>query len=232
MSINYHDGKQWNDVYRRPPLRRPVESDHGNNTFPDWSHLKWYVLGDSLTDPTNNFAEKRYYDYISEKTGIQVIVDGIGGTGYYAGISTGVNFAERIKSIPEDIDIVTIFGSGNDVPWLDSENGEVWNTMAYLANNRVGTRVIIVPPSPWATYDKRQSPWKDYCDRLKTCAHACDFRYASDMYDCPPFSPMFATNIDKFFSTDPNGIHPDDNGHRGIARVIYNAMCQELAFRD
>lgn len=198
----------------------------------DWSHLKWYVMGDSLTAQDNAFTDKRYYDFVQEKTGIQVIVDGIGGTGYGAGASNGESYYDRVQNIPDDVDIVTIFGSGNDIRFANGANTEIWNTMNWLALNRPGLRVIVVPPSPWKDYNKREDPWKTYCDRLQVCALTCNFRYVSDMYDCPPFNPSFTGHMELFFTTDPEGIHPDENGHKALAPYFYNALLEELALDE
>ncbi|EUJ59236.1 hypothetical protein [Listeria fleischmannii] len=32
----------------------------------DWTNVTWNVMGDSLTDPNNTLATKKYYDYIQE----------------------------------------------------------------------------------------------------------------------------------------------------------------------
>lgn len=211
-------------------------SENANN-YPDWSNLKWYVMGDSLTDRNNNHTVKRYYDFVQEKTGIQIVLDGIGGTGYGAGVSNGTNFVERVKNIPDNVDIVTIFGSVNDVRYAgDIYNAAIWDTFNWLVLNRTGLRVIVVPPAlckSSSEYDlsKRGTLWKTYCDRLQACALACDFRYVSDMFDCPPFNPNFDGHMEKFFKNDPEGIHPDDDGHRALAPYFYNALQQELALK-
>ena len=201
------------------------------NTYPNWSSLKWYVMGDSLTDKNNNFTNKRYYDFVQEKTGIQVIVDGIGGTGYGAGVSENNNFVERVKNIPNDIDVVSIFGSGNDVRWTDDgANMEIYTTLSWLCLNRPNLRVIVVPPAPWIGINRREGDWKAYCDRLQVCALACNCRYVSDMYDCPPWG-HHTQHKAPFFSTDTEGIHPDENGHKALAPFFYNALQQELALK-
>lgn len=210
-----------------------VEIPRGDsaNKYPDWSHLKWYVMGDSLTAQNNAFTNKRYYDFVQEKTGIQLIVDGIGGTGYGAGVSNNESFQDRVQNIPEDVDVVTIFGSGNDILHLELDAIPVYSTLAWLAFNRPGLRVIVVPPSPWKDYNKREDPWKAYCDRLQVSALACDFRYVSDMYDCPPFNGRFTGHMEKFFTTDSAGIHPNEAGHEALAPYFYNALMQELALK-
>lgn len=206
----------------------------GERHYPDWSHLKWYGMGDSLTDPDGRrHTDKFYYEYIAEKTGIQVIVDGKGGTGYYAGASTNTRFADRVKNIPADVDIVTIFGSGNDILHgdYDSYKSSVGETMAYFYDNRPGLPVIIMPPSPWKGYSKRGEEWKTYCDYLELAALNYSLRYVDDMFKCPPFDPNSASHLAAFFNKDASGIHPDENGHREIARYFYNALLQELALK-
>lgn len=206
--------------------------DSGGNNHPDWSHLKWYVMGDSLTAKPEGSTEKRYYDFVQEKTGIQLIVDGIGATGYRNGEDRGESFLNRVQNIPEDVDIVSIFGSGNDVSSAEPEyaNKAIYDTLVWIAFNRPGLRVIVAPPSPWFGHPKRNDPWKAYCDRLQVCALALDFRYLSDLYDCPPFNPNFPGHQEIFFTTDPEGIHPNEEGHRALAPYFYNALAQELEF--
>lgn len=200
----------------------------------DWSHIKWYVMGDSLTAQDNAFTNKRYYDFVQEKTGIQVIVDGVGATGYKAGESEGQSFLDRVKNIPEDVDIVTIFGSGNDLTSTDLTyaNAAIYDTLAWIVLNRTGLRVIVVPPTPWRNYDKRGEVWKAYCDRLQLCALTCDFRYLSEVYDCPPFNGKYDSHVEKFFTNDPNGVHPNEEGHKALAPYFYNALLEELALDE
>lgn len=78
-----------------------------------WSGKKWVAFGDSLTDETIN-ADKKYYRYIEEKTGITVVVMGQGGTGYYKAYDSGTAYGQRMANVPADADIITIFGSVND----------------------------------------------------------------------------------------------------------------------
>jgi lysophospholipase L1-like esterase len=226
-----------------------VEPEH----YPDWSHLTWYVMGDSLTDRNSKnaqgvpFTNKYYYDFIQEKTGIQIKVDGIGGTGYKNNMNgTRKTFLERVQeAFPEneptknsDVDIVTIFGSGNDLSSTDFDyaKGAIWQTMSYLLQHRPGLRVIVVPPAPWKStdthdYTKWNELWKTYCDNLELCAFKCNHRYLSDMYDCPPYFPGMDGHMKKFFTTDPNGIHPNEEGHKALAPYFYNALLQELALK-
>lgn len=78
-----------------------------------WEGKKWVAFGDSLTDETIN-ADKKYYRYIEEKTGITVVVMGKGGTGYYKTYDSGTAYGQRMANVPADADVITIFGSVND----------------------------------------------------------------------------------------------------------------------
>lgn len=95
--------------------------------YPDWSEWTWVVIGDSLTDETIN-ATKKYYRYIEEKTGIKVIVSGVGGTGYARDNSKShadatqmyyqrcVGIADLVSDAGGDLSkvVVSVFGSIND----------------------------------------------------------------------------------------------------------------------
>ena len=236
-------------MYIRDENGKPIPipgGSGGGGKYPDWSRFTWYVVGDSLTERTYAHTAKYYYEFIQEKTGIKIIVDGAGGTGYKAGVNTdgGITFLDRMKkNLKEEdeagalnVDIVTIFGSGNDIEHTENlAYDEKFTTLSWLANHRPGLRVIVAPPVTWMGYDKRKSAnWLSYCNRLKECALACDFRYLSDLYDCPPFNPNFAGHLKKFFGNRPDGkeadgIHPSTNGHKALAQYFYNALLQELA---
>lgn len=210
--------------------KRYVDEKNSKN----WSGLKWYVIGDSLTDPAGGVhTSKFYYEYIQEKTGIQVIVDGLGGTGYHAGVSTNRRFADRVANIPADVDIVTIFGSGNDVKnaTFDEYKAGMAAAMGYFFDNRPGLPVIIVPPSPWATYGKRSEEWKTYCDTIELVALNYSLRYLGEMWTAPPFDPNSPADRAAFFTKCPDGVHPDENGHRLLASYFYEAMRKVLAFK-
>ena len=90
-----------------------------------WAGKKWVAFGDSLTDETIN-ADKKYYRYIEEKTGITVVVMGKGSTGYYKGYDSGMAYGQRMANVTADADVITIFGSIND--WhTKSANVEMGN---------------------------------------------------------------------------------------------------------
>ena len=85
---------------------------------------KWVAMGDSLTDPNTLSGEaitKNYTDIVSEQLDLILTNLGKGGTGYWRGShkTTGSAahraFYQITDDIPVDADIVTLFGSFNDM---------------------------------------------------------------------------------------------------------------------
>lgn len=89
----------------------------------DWSGLKWVAFGDSITDETLTGADKKYCHIIAEKTGINMVNFGVGGTGYKRRENEGTCFYQRMANIPSDADIITILGSVNDWILLNTHAG-------------------------------------------------------------------------------------------------------------
>lgn len=207
------------------------------NGYPDWSHLKWYVMGDSLTE-ANGYASKRYYDYIQDKTGIQVQVDGIGGTGFCAGYRYGESFFDRIENIPQDVDVITVFGSGNDFSALEDEGMDPADVGQYVLDfldsvrdTHPGVPVLVIPPTPWKGRNPGSVDWTNYCKAFDTAVDGITgpFKAIMDTYKYHPFEPNLNGHVEKFFSKDPTGVHPDENGHRALAPIFYNALVSVLA---
>ena len=203
------------------------------NGYPDWSHLKWYAMGDSLTE-ANGYASKRYYDYIREKTGIQVIVDGVGGSGYLAGNDRGVSFLDRVGNIPADVDVVTIFGSGNDIQALHKAGEDIgfiedylYETIEAIKTSCPGVPVIIAPPSMWKGYEFWNGDMAYYCSCMLSSVRPCTT--IPELFYACPFDPNKEQELGVFFSKDPAGVHPDENGHRALAPIFYNALVSVLA---
>lgn len=93
----------------------------------NWEDKKWVAFGDSLTDETIN-ADKKYYRYIQEKTNVNVVVLGKGGTGYWRTQENGTCFYQRMQNVPADADVITILGSINDWRITLAESGVEFGT--------------------------------------------------------------------------------------------------------
>lgn len=189
--------------------------------------VKWVVVGDSLTEK-NIRATKNYHDYVSEDTGVTVVNMGVSGTGYMRRQDTDMAFYQRILNIPTDTDIVTIFGSGNDLSQplgtpsdtgTDTICGCMHQTIQNLFSVLPGVRVGIVLPCPWGNVppSNKGNRMQLYCEALKEIAAqysipVLDLYYGSNLR---PWDPTFR---DLYYKRDDGGsVHPDEDGHKILA---------------
>lgn len=208
----------------------------GFNSVKEWEHLKWACLGDSLTEK-NQRTTKNYHDYISEKTGISVVNLGVSGSGYIAGGDNA--FYKRYSSIPADCDVITIFGSGNDIGQeignpTDTSFSTVCGCMNYLLNNLyegtdyAGKPVGVISPTPWTNHtpDNDECYLTRYVEAMKEICTRRGIPFL-DLYHLSGFkaNDLGFTHM-QYFDKDPDGtnIHPNEAGHKIIASHIYNFL--------
>ena len=72
------------------------------------------VIGDSWSDTRNNYATKRWFDWVAEKTGATVKSIAVSGSGFKKKEDTEESFYHQALKLDSDCDLVCIFGSGND----------------------------------------------------------------------------------------------------------------------
>lgn len=196
----------------------------------DLSDKKWVCFGDSLTE-VNSRATKRYYDYISDKTGINIVNMGLGGTGYKDEEDNNNAFYQRIMNVPTDSDLITIFGSGNDLSYklgnltdtsTDTICGCINKTLDNLFEVYPLANVGIITPTPWGWY-----PPSDKENKMELYSNAlveiCRRRGIPclDLYHCSGLRPWEESYLPLCYSKDDgNSVHPDENGHKIIASKI------------
>ena len=188
---------------------------------------KWVVFGDSLTEK-NSRATKNYHDYVAKSTGINVVNMGVSGTGYKRQEENNRAFYQRILNIPKDTDIVTIFGSGNDLSQTlgtptdtgtDTICGCMHQTIQNLFSVIPGVRVGIVLPCPWGYYppSNKENKMALYCDALKEIAEYYSIPVL-DLYHGSNLRPWDDTFRDLYYKRDDGGrVHPDEDGHALLA---------------
>lgn len=202
-----------------------------------WTGIKWACMGDSLT--ANNIrTTMHYHDYIADKTGINVVNLGAGGTGYkqsYAGVS---GFMDRVDTIPLDSDVVTIFGSGNDHSYTigtpsdtgtDTLCGCINTTISRIFDRITTCNLGIITPTPWQGYNPADNTnWMaQYSEAIvqicKNWGIPC-----LDLYHCSNLRPWDAAFRAAAYSKDDGGgTHPDETGHKLIA-PRFEAFLDEL----
>lgn len=199
-----------------------------DNVKKKWFGKKWVVVGDSLT-AENSRTTVHYFDYVAEATGIAVVNMGASGTGYARGADSSAAFYQRILRCPTDADVVTIFGSFNDLGAelpLGSIDDTGTTTLAGCINTTISNLQSIIPlvnlgivaPTPWATVRPSTSgSGYDYVEMLKSICERRSIPFL-DLWRCSNLRPWDADFRPLAYSKDDgNGTHPDENGHKLIA---------------
>ena len=201
-----------------------------------WKNKKWVVVGDSLTE-VNSRTTKHYFDYVAEKTGISVVNMGVSGTGYARGYNETNAFYQRVQNIPLDADVITIFGSGNDLgsglllgdpgdTGTDTICGCINTTLdnilnRYLTNGKLPT-IGVITPTPWIGSEPSNPDnlFSRYCNAIIECCKRKSIPVL-DLYRESNLHPDNATFRQLAYSRDDGGgVHPDENGHKIIAPMF------------
>ena len=207
--------------------------------YKPWAGKKWTCVGDSLTE-VNVKTTKNYCDYIAEVTGIGIVNMGLSGSGYMRKHDTNQAFYNRVANVPNDSDVVTIFGSLNDLGGGQTLGtiddtvadgtvfGYVNGTIDALYTAYPTVNIGIISPTPW----KSSKPWDaadaatKYCEGLRQICYNKGIPFL-DLYHCSNLRPWDATARDLFYSKDVvggvnAGCHPDEAGHKMFAPKIKN----------
>lgn len=187
---------------------------------------KWVAFGDSLTE-VNSRTTKNYHSYVADDLGFTVNNMGVGGTGYKRTSENNTAFYQRISNVPLDADVITIFGSLNDlgagVPigtandtGTDTLGGAINTTLDNLNSRLPVVPVGIISPTPWQ-YSK---PWDEsntatqYTKLLADICHDRGIPFL-DLYHSSGLRPWDTNYRTLMYSRDDgNGTHPDEKGHK------------------
>ena len=195
--------------------------------------IKWGAIGDSLTDHTNADF-KNYLDYIAEQTGVEAVNYGVSGSGYKAKSGESKAFYQRALNIASDLDVVTIFGSGNDAG--EAELGEYTDTgtttLAGCINTTIENllsvnplvRIGLITPTPWGSYNPKNTSssgtWmRQYSELI---VKICDYWGIPclNLYLESNLRPWDATQAAELYLGDGDTTHPNAEGHKRIASMI------------
>lgn len=194
-----------------------------------WNGKKWVCVGDSLTE-VNSKTTKHYFDYVSDATGISVVNMGVPGTGYAGGQESNNAFHQRVANVPIDADVVTIFGSFNDITTglpIGSVTDSGVDTIAGCINTTINNLFEVFPlvnlgiitPTPWPGYN----PWNGSAvgnEYVQMIIDICKKRglMCLDLYHCSELRPWQSSYLPLAYSKDNGGgAHPDETGHAIIA---------------
>lgn len=237
--INEIQTEQNNDMTTYEPYEKKVGKDNLSREFVEefealkrlkWQGKKWACLGDSLTEK-NIRTTKHYHDYIAESTGIAVFNMGVGGTGYKRTEENYTAFYQRAVKLPVDCDVVTIFGSGNDLSLIkelgtptDVETtticGCINKTIDEIIKIKPTVALGIVSPTPWVGNQPTVDDSNAMAKYTKALHDICKIRSIPflDLYHCSNLRPWTSEGRNACYTKDDgNGVHPDENGHKLIA---------------
>ena len=215
-----------NVAWTKPGIEANALSLEHNLLADKWANKKWVCIGDSLT-VIGTRTSKAYHTYIAEATGINVVNMGASGTGYARG---GTNtFYGRIANVPLDADVVTIFGSGNDLS-SGLSLGEITDTgtdtLCGCINTAIDNLISIMPtvqlgivtPTPWVGQQPNAGkPMEKYANAIVDICKARSIP-CLDLYHCSNLRPWTEEGrMACYTKDDGNGVHPDETGHKLIA---------------
>ncbi|MDK3222210.1 SGNH/GDSL hydrolase family protein [Clostridium perfringens] len=202
-----------------------------------YKNKKWAALGDSLTEK-NITAKENYTDFVSKDLGITCINYGIGGTGYRRRYDINKAFYQRVSEIQQDVDVITVFGSGNDMALIatlgdvtdnttDTICGCINKTIDNLIERFPTTPIGIIAPTPWrgSTPEIKDNRMAKYVEKLEQICRKrgmpyLDLYYNSGLHPendkCLKLTYYNKTELDG----NGDGVHPNDEGHKIISSKI------------
>lgn len=201
-----------------------------------WVGKRWAVIGDSITEK-NEKTLKNYHDYIAENTGIEVVNMGVSGTGYKSQEDTNNAFYQRILNVPTNADVVTIFGSGNDLGGsytlgdaTDTGTGTICGCINKTIDNLYSVlptvQLGIITPNPWGGFNPSDESnlMAQYSAKI---VEICRLRGIPclDLYHCSGLRPWDNAFLGQAYPMNAAGsardsVHPNEIGHSIIAPRI------------
>ena len=185
------------------------------------------IIGDSTVAYSTDVPIK-WHNIISELTGLNVVNLGISGTGYKKGEANSKAYYQRLSSIPNDVDAVIIFGSGND---NDQTAGEVTDTttdtVLGCVNKTINDLIALYPTIkigvitayPWQSFKPANSNAMQNIANgiVQICRNnsipVLDLYHESNVR---PWIPAYNTAL--FLNAD--GCHLNNDGHKIITPPI------------
>lgn len=231
------------------PYKKHIESindlEISATQLHDLKGKKWVGIGDSITEK-NGRAKKSYYDYIVDETGVTFVNLGASGTGYQARQDSETEFEidrafyKRLQMIPDDVDVITIFSSFNDIAKSselikfgtvtdDSEEticGCINKTLDGIITAHPTIPIGVILPTPWRELNTTNSNAITYVSLLtdickRKSIPVLDLFYGGNIRPyVDVVNAELYTDDAKFEDGTPHGIHPNSKGHKIIAPKI------------
>jgi lysophospholipase L1-like esterase len=195
------------------------------------------VLGDSITQGHGASGPEHFYvKVLGDLLGASEVRNfGIGGTRLarqYGADNYPWPFTERYKDMPDDADLVLVFGGTNDYghgdapfgTFDDRTNDTFTGACHYLFSELVkkypSARIVVMTPLQ-TSYDQNPSvgngrPLIDYVDTIIAVANHYSLPVL-DLYRTAGICPHMQEQLELFM---PDGLHPNDAGAYRIAERL------------
>lgn len=164
---------------------------------------------------------------------------GDSGTGYWRGHSTSSAFYQRIQNIPTDTNVVTIFGSFNDLGTEGGTTGAdiigdvtdddtsticgcINTTLDNLFTRCPSATVGVISPTPWYNhYGISDTKTMEYLDKLETICKIRSIPFLN-LYKESNLMPWDSTFCALYYveSDGVRATHPNTYGHQRITPMI------------
>lgn len=219
----------WNKLVTDTPYAVVRVSQSAQTTLP-LAGQTVVVIGDSIVE-RNNKTSVNFCDHLAVNTGAEIVNMGVGGTGYMAGQDEEQAFYQRAAEIPDGVDRVLIYGSGNDRNMTLGEStdtgtdtlcGCVNATLDVVFDRAPTAWVGVIAPAPWKDYPpfEEGNAMEKIAGALAAICRRRGVPYL-DLYHSSglrPWDEAFRTLA--YSKDDGDGTHPDETGHAMIAPQI------------
>lgn len=212
----------------------------------DLKNKKIVFLGDSITEGIGvEIPENRYVDRVAAQTGAICKNFGISGTRIAkqtvpsASKSWDKDFISRVPDLDDDADIIIVFGGTNDWGHGDAKLGNFENHDSFtfygglhtlytaLIEKYPASQIVVLTPlhrigelSHIVREDMPQAnkPYvlKDYVNIIREVAEYYSIPVL-DLFKTSGIQPEIDIIKEKYI---PDGLHPNDNGHKLLANKI------------
>lgn len=212
-----------------------IETNNSNSVF---------VFGDSIpagTNTTKNFTQilhsfnklLHYYNYaqggtgyVREYTGTAVAGDGTEANGSSTSLTGDNNIYKQIQAVDGSLDNILIMAGTNDWSFgvdISTFRAAVDTALSYAQTKT--QKILVVLPikrENWATANNSQGlKLADYCNEIKASCIERGIAYYEgfEIFLNPSVAGIKTTFV-------PDGLHPNLEGHKRIARALYETAMQ------
>lgn len=218
----------------------------------DWSRLKINFLGDSITQGAGaSKYENCFVKLIEKNTGAVCRNYGIGGTRIAHQLKPSAeavydkDFCSRIEEMDADANVVVVFGGTNDFGHGDAPIGTIsdrtsdtfYGALHYLYENLIkkypDAFIFIITPLHRVDENNPRGEGNKEKDGLLLREYVHIIKEVAEFYSLPVLDlfansgiyPLIPTHKEKYTA---DGLHPNDLGHRILARRVIKFIDENI----